>query len=179
MWKPGERQHSLLHRAEWDDYPCLDFETWYQQGMRCHVAALPKCLRKQAMRAVAKRWTEAGGRVEMWHIRAFVYGSLGLDGQGRRPIKVSDTYRWPEPPDAAWALVVCSYRDGSVEMDFVHPVSRRFWSEHNGFLDQPEDKVRYFSRSWYEEMGFEVMRMMPFAMMAPGMPKQRHLRVIQ
>lgn len=177
MWKPGDCRHSLLRRAESCGYPVLDFDTWYQQGMRCYQGALPKPLRKQAFRALVARWVAAGNETAMWHHRAFVYGALGLDMQGRRSRLVSDGYKWPVPPDVSWRLVVCAYPDGEVDLDFAHPVSRRFWSEDNGFLDLPEERTRCFNRAWYEQMGFEVMLMMPAAAMVLQVG-QNHLRVL-
>lgn len=177
MWKPGDCHHSLLRRAEADGYPSLDFETWYQQGMRCYQAQLPKRLRKQAMQALAARWTAAGNDIAPWHLRAFAYGSKGLDAQGQRGRVVPDNYVWPTPPDASWHLVVCCYPDGELDLDFVHPVSRRFWSEDNGFLIPPEERTDRINLSWYEEMGFEVMVMMPVAQVVRG-AFNRHLQVV-
>lgn len=178
MWKPGDWHHSMLRRAEADGYPAIDFESWYQQGMACYQAALPQHLRKQAMRALASRWIAAGNQVETWHLRAFVYGTLGLDAHGRRHRLVPDGYEWPTPPDAAWKLMVCCYPDGEIDLDFGHPVSRRFWSEDNGFLTLPEERTTRFDRLWYERMGFEVMVMTPYAHL--GVAKAgSHLRVAQ
>lgn len=84
---------------------------------------------------------------------------------------------WPTPPDASWRLVVCFYPDGELDLDFVHHVSRRFWSEDNGFLPLPEDRVCHFNRSWYEKMGFDIMVMMPAAQVAVSAPN-RHLRIV-
>lgn len=177
MWTPGACQHSLLRRAEADGYPALDFEIWYQQGMRSYQVALPKRLRTQAMRALAARWIAAGNEIATWHLRAFVFGAMGQDTQGQRGRVVPDNYVWPTPPDASWHLVVCCYPDGELDLDFVHPVSRRFWSEDNGFLALPEERVSRFSRLWYEQMGFEVMAMMPVAQVVMGTPP-RHLRAV-
>lgn len=178
MWKPGDHQHSLLCRAESNGYPAFDFETWYQQGMRCYQAALPKHLRKQAFQALVDRWGAAGRQIETWHLRAFAYGALGLDGLGRRDRFVSSDYSWPEPPDASWKLLVCFYPDGEVDLDFAHPVSRRFWSEDNGFLTQPEEQPHHFTKEWYERMGFEVMVMMPIAR-AISPTGRNHLRAVE
>lgn len=178
MWKLGDNRHPLLRRAESDGYPNMGFETWYQQGMRCYQAALPKRLRKQALRALAARWLVAGCKVEMWHLRAFVYGVHGLDAKGRRDRLVSGNYEWPTPPDASWLLIVCCYPDGEVDLDFAHPVSRRFWSEDNGFLALPDEHAIHFNKSWYEQMGFEVMVMMPVAREDTSTAR-KHLRVIK
>lgn len=177
MWKPGDCSHSLHRRADVGGYPALDFEQWYQQGMACYQAALPKPLRKQALRALAAKWAVAVGKPEIWHLRAFVYGTWGLDAQGRRSRVVATDYVWPEPPDAAWKLVVCCYPDGEFDLDFVHPISRRFWSEDNGFLALPEERPTRFNRLWFERMGFEVMAMMPVAQVGAANARS-HLRVV-
>lgn len=145
--------------------------------MRCYQAALPRHLRKQAFRAVSARWLATGKEIATWHVRAFVYGALGLDAQGRRDILVREGYDWPVPPDPSWALLACCYPDGEVDLDFAHPVSRRFWSEDNGFLDLPEEKTCRFNRSWYERMGFETMVMMPTAIVVQQ-PRKSHLRQV-
>jgi len=47
----------FLARAETSEgYPLMDFEDWYQHGMSCFYARLPKALRRQAMDALSKRW---------------------------------------------------------------------------------------------------------------------------
>ena len=170
-----KKYHSTLRYAQKDGYPSLEFETWYQQGMRCYQANLPKPLRKQAFIAVKAYWAATLKEVKYWHIRAFVYGSMGLDSAGQRARYVRDSYEWPQPPDHSWELVVCCYPGGEIDLDFAHPISRRFWSEGNGFLDPPEDRPCRFNRGWYEQMGFKVMTMMPIAQfsMAPS-----HLRVV-
>ena len=160
-------------------YPQMDFEVWYQHGMDCYNAQLPKALRRQAMRALSKRWADKGKEVDFWMLRAFAYGAGGRDSNGQRTPKVSREYRWPTPKDAAWALVVCSYPDGECDLDLVHPVSRRFWSEDNGFFDPPGvgNGERYFTRDWYERMGFEVLHFHPDAVATVG-PSACHLSVV-
>jgi len=177
MWKPGDNQHSLLCRSEADGYPAPDFEAWYQQGMGCYQASLPKCLRKQAMQVQAGRWAAAGKKVALWHLRAFAYGTLGLDRQGLRPRYVAPAYEWPVPPDAAWSLVACCYPYGEIDLDFVHPVSGRFWSEDNGFLTPPEDHPHRFNRLWYDRMGFGIMVMMPMVKLVMA-PATKHLQQV-
>lgn len=174
MWKSGETQHSLFHRADADGYPCMDFEDWYQQGKRCYWADLPKPLIKQALNALARKWAKANKPVSMWHIRAFVYGVAGGVDKQARWVRLG--YKWPLPPDPSWNLVVCYYRDGTCDLDMAHPVSRRFWSEHNDFIELPEERTNRFTRVWYEEMGFEVMVMMPVARIEVGKPA-RHLSI--
>lgn len=170
-----------LARAEADHgYPLMDFEDWYQHGMDCYYAQLPVALRRQALGALSKRWAASGKEVAFWMLRAFVYGARGLDSSGQRTPIVSQDYRWPTPPDAAWELVICCYPDGECDLDLVHPVSRRFWSEDNGFFDPPgEGKgARYFTRHWYVRMGFDVMNFHPDAVATVG-PSTCHLSVVR
>jgi hypothetical protein len=172
MCKPSSSRYSLLKRAERGGYPAMDFEMWYQQGLQCYHAALPKPLRKQALRAVAKRWVEAYGDIAAWQLRAFAYGARGLGSCG--PSRVPPDFEWPSPPDASWSMVVCCYPDGGIELDFVHPVSRRFWSEDNGFLDE----LPGLNKSWFAEMGFDLMVMMPVAALGPRQNPKSHLSVV-
>lgn len=170
--------HFLARAETADGYPRMDFEDWYQQGMSCFYAQLPKALRRQAMHALSKRWTAKGKEVSLWMLRAFAYGAAGRDASGQRTPRVSKDYRWPTPPDAAWELVVCCYPDGECDLDLVHPVSRRFWSEDNGFFDSPGEKgERYFTRKWFEQMGFDVFSFHPDAIAMVGEPA-RHLPVV-
>ena len=168
-----------LTRAETDDgYPLMEFEDWYQHGMDCFYARLPKPLRRQAMHALSRRWAAKGKQVAFWMLRAFAYGTTGHDSTGQRTPQVSKDFRWPTPPDAAWELVVCCYPDGECELDMVHPVSRRFWSEDHGFFDSPGEKGdRYFTRKWFEQMGFDVIIFHPYAVARVG-PSTRHLTVV-
>lgn len=161
--------HYLSRANDANGYPAMDFEDWYQQGISCFNARLPKSLRKQALRAQVKRWTGDGKRVVFWMIRAFAYGAAGQDGCGPRIPWVSKDYRWPTTPDAAWQLVVCCYPNGDCDcdLDMVHPVSRKFWSEDNGFFDPPENGHSHFSRTWDTKMGFDVITMDPSIVMDP------------
>lgn len=52
---------------------------------------------------------------------------------------LADSYKWPEVP-AGWQLEFIAYPDGTLEMDILHPVSGRFWSEDNDYLDLPVKK---------------------------------------
>lgn len=176
MWKPGQNYHSL-HSKSSDEigYPNMDFEEWYQVGISCYGANLTKALRKQALRKVIERWKAKGKPVEMWHLRAFVYGSLGLsDGPDYREAYVDRNYQWPTPPDPSWALMVCVYPDRSIDLDLVHSVSRRFWSEDNNFFELPN---HHFSAYWYEEMGFDVIQMSPMMQVSVGQGKS-HLSIV-
>jgi hypothetical protein len=58
-------------------------------------------------------------------------------------------------------MIVCVYPNGDCELDFVHPVSRMFWSDGNGFLALPTDDFARMGQWWFEEMGFEIMVMQP------------------
>ncbi|HHP5492963.1 TPA: hypothetical protein ACSCYS_003360 [Aeromonas veronii] len=49
---------------------------------------------------------------------------------------IAEGYQWAEVP-AGWDLVFIAHPDGSVEMDFAHPVSRSFWSDENDYLQLP------------------------------------------
>ena len=49
---------------------------------------------------------------------------------------VTHDYVWPEVP-AGWELTFIFYPDGFLDMDLLHPVSGRFWSEDNEFLNIP------------------------------------------
>lgn len=156
----------------------MDFEDWYQQGMSCFYAQLPKALRRQAMHELSRRWAAKGKPVAFWMLRAFAYGATGRDATGQRTPRVSIEFSWPYPPDAAWELVVCCYPDGKCDLDLVHPVSRRFWSEDNGFFDSPGERGdRYFTRKWFEQMGFDVISFHPDAVAMVG-PFTRRLTVV-
>lgn len=45
-------------------------------------------------------------------------------------------YVWPEIPQG-WQLEFIVHPDHSLEMDFLHPVSCRFWSDDNEFVGLP------------------------------------------
>ncbi len=153
------------------------FDVWYQQGLSGFVARLPRTLLKQAFFHLAKQWTEAGRPVRKWQVRAFIHGSRGIGRASDTKHCVGEGYVWPTPPDPSWSLVACHYPDGEIELDFVHPVSRRFWSEDNDFLSSPVGQAR-LDADWYRRMGFDVLQMMPTAMVIPGR-RGRHLRVIR
>lgn len=167
MWKPGQNTHSL-HSKSTDaiGYPNMNFEDWYQVGLACYAANLPKSLRKQALHRAIEGWKQKGRSVQMWHLRAFVYGSMGLcDGPEYRETYVDRNYQWPTPPDPSWTLMVCVYPDRSIDLDLAHLVSRRFWSEDNGFFELPNHS---YDCCWYEEMGFDVLKMSPTMQVVVG-----------
>ncbi len=170
--------HYLARAESSEGYPLVDFEDWYQQGISCFYARLSKALRRRAMRALSERWAAKGKVVEFWMLRAFAYGAAGRQSGGQRTPFASSDYQWPVPPDAAWELVVCCYPDGECNLDLVHPVSRRFWSEENGFLDPPcGSGESYFTRHWYERMGFDVIVFHPDSVVMVGAPTS-HLSMV-
>lgn len=182
--------HYLQRCESADGYPNLAFEHWYQFGMQCHMARLTPTLRRQALVACVKLWKDKGKRaraggvsptvttaVEFWMLRAFAYGASGRDSEGKRRPYVSSDFAWPQPPDAAWQLVVCCYPDGECDLDMVHPVSRRFWTDDHPYFDPPGPSTR-FDRRWYESMGFDTMIMFTTAAFASGAPT-RHLSLVR
>ena len=42
-------------------------------------------------------------------------------------------------------------------LDWVHPVSRRFWSEENEPLQLPTHAGELHGEEWFRRMGFDVM----------------------
>lgn len=154
--------HSFHAHAE-DEFgmPNLAYEFFYQQGLTCYRWGLPRAYVVQALRALSARYSQRFGTIAFWQLRAFAYGLLGLADGGQRQRAVPVDYRWPLPPDAAWQTVVCLYPDGLCDLDFIHPISRRFWSEDNGFLKLPSYDPLVLGGWWFEEMGFEIMRMQP------------------
>lgn len=153
---------SFLDRGvDEEGYPSMEFEEFYQQGVQCFVWRLPETLKRQAFHHLCNQRKAKGKPVEMWQIRAFVFGSKGRSREGVLARRVGEDYEWPEPPDGAWRLVVCCYPDGFCDLDFVHPVSRAFWSEDNGFLSLPTSDILQMARWWFERMGFDVLIMQP------------------
>src|SRR3546814_12569785 len=74
-----------LHRAEANGYPNLNFEFWYQIGLSCHEARLPRHHQLQTLRHGIKGWREQKNcEPEFWMLRAFAYGAAGRDSQGIR-----------------------------------------------------------------------------------------------
>lgn len=136
-------------------------EDFYQQGMQCFRARLPRRLVRQALKAIATKTEGRGIPTTTRRLRCFAQGLAGLDAQGRRSLLVEEGFQWPEPPDASWKFVVLAFRDRGMEFDFVHPVSRRFYSEDCCDSDQlpapPQPDV--LRASWYGRMGFEVIHM--------------------
>lgn len=169
---------NYLDRAtDEDGYPSISFEVFYQQGISCFVWGLPKPLVRQAFRRVCADQKAQGNAVEMWQVRAFVYGLSGRFEGGQRERKAAAGYQWPTPPDASWELIVCIY-PGSFDLDLLHPVSCRFWSEDNGFFDVPTEDLSLMNRYWFESMGFDVMTMQPAMQVQIADSKPPHLKLV-
>nr|WP_280971288.1 hypothetical protein [Cupriavidus gilardii] len=150
----------LSYAVHPDGYPNLAFEAWYQRGLSCFLWKLPRPLARQAFSRLCEAWSEKGRSIEMWHVRAFIHGYAG--GPPQCPSRlVPDDYEWPTPCDASWKMVICAYPDGACEIDFVHSVSRRFWSEDNEFPALPSSGRSLLSRYWFIEMGFDVIDFNP------------------
>ena len=139
------------------DYPNMAFEEWYRQGLECFTWNLPRALVRQAFKALVRdRRRHWGQRIKTWHVRAFVYGLRG--GYDERNVCRTSNYVWPLPADPAWRLVVFVYRDGFAVLDWLHPVSRRFWSEDNEPLALPSHALwEPYGTSWFRQMGFDVL----------------------
>lgn len=147
---------SLEKRSETEPgYPCMAYEEWFQQGMECFTWALPRSMVRQALEALAKRWRDAGKRVEGWHLRAFVYGLRGGRDPEARPTIAG--YIWPVPVDSRWELVAVVYRDGHADLDWLHAETAAFWSEEHGFLDLPPHQGQLRGKDWFERMGISVL----------------------
>jgi hypothetical protein len=137
-------------------YPNMAFEEWYRQGLECFLWNLPRALVRQAFHALVKdRRRYWGSRIAPWQIRAFVYGLRG--GYDERNVCRAPGYVWPMPDDPAWQFVVFVYRDGFATVDWLHPVSRRFWSEDNGPLELPPHQPGELDGDWLRSMGFDVL----------------------
>jgi len=160
-----------------DGYPSMGFEEFYQQGISCFEWGLPKPLVRQAFRHLCDVHKAKGGAVAMWQVRAFVYGLSGRYEGGLRSRKASAGYQWPAPPDASWELIVCIYPGGSFDLDLLHPVSCRFWSEDNGFFDVPTEDRSLMNCDWFESMGFDVMTMQPAMQVQIAGSEPPHLKL--
>lgn len=173
-------QRHSFHRHAVDEagMPNMDYELFYQQGIRCYCWGLPKPYVRLALRAVCRSYTQRFGPVALWQLRAFAYGLRGLNDGGQRERFVKADYAWALPP-AGWDVVVCVYPDGMCDIDFVHPVSRRFWSEDNGFLELPSYDRSMLDGWWFEEMGFEVMRMQPAMQVQITNWPSTHLKAVE
>lgn len=167
----------LQHATDDLGFPTWEFEAFYQQGLSCFTWGLPKSLVRKAFRHLCASWKARALPLSMWQIRAFVYGTQGKCEAGYRERKAAPDYEWPLPPDPSWILVICAYPDGVCDLDFLHPVSGRFWSEDNGFLDLPSYDTSCMGRWWFEDMGFEVMQMQPAMQVSIGSRKP-HLKLV-
>lgn len=148
----------VQQHAELSEYPNMAFEAFYQHGLECFKARLPRWLVRQSFAALVSRHPQ----VALWQVRAFLWGLKG----GANPdehTRVSAHASWPEKLPG-WDLVICRYPNGELDIDLVHPVSRRFWSEDNHFLPVPEGLA--IDQAWLTCHGFEIMPMMPVAQLS-------------
>ena len=53
--------------------------------------------------------------------------------------------------------MVCVYLDGMRDIDMVHPVSGRFWTEGHDFFEAPSTDLALINRHWYERLGFDIL----------------------
>lgn len=150
--------------------PNFDYGLWHSYGSSCRLARLNKHLRKLALQTLIKRHYPDGQGIEHWMLRAFADGASRPRKNGPAPW-TPEGFVWPTPPDAAWEVVACVYPDG-VEIDMVHPVSRRFWSEDNDHFQLPEKR---FTRGFCERMGIPVILMSPDFVPAIAPKKKKHL----
>jgi len=176
--------NSILHRAflshveDEEGYPNMAFEHFYQYGLDCFFWRLPRPMIRRAFQRACHTWKSESG-IAMWQVRAFIDGLRGQRAVGTpsaTPL-VPETYSWPLPADASWTLVACVYPDGFIDLDIVHEVSRRFWSEDNGFLELPPDDAGRLTRCWFERTGVDVLVMQPDMAVDFALPK-RHLHVV-
>ena len=156
----------------------MDFEDFFQQGLECHRWNLPRVVVREAFRTTVRACTSRGRRVATWQIRAFIYGLRG----GREPSQVRRAvrYQWPTPTDPSWQLIAFVYRDGTVELDWLHPVSRRFWTDDNDQFELPPHRPGELSGHWFRTMGFDVLdEWSPTASATVGPPpREPHLRIV-
>lgn len=170
---------ALLSKAEIEPgYPSTEFEDWYQQGMSFYLANLPDWLKNQAFFHLVEKWQKKDHEIEMWYIRAVVFGTRGFDYQGQRIKYVSESFTWPNAPDAGWRFMVLCYPDGLCDFDYGHSVTRKFWSEDNDFLPMPPDPMGIFNSNWFEKMGFSVMSMNPTMQVTDCIAKNIHLQLV-
>lgn len=158
----------LLH-SEIGEYPNMAFEAFYQQGLECFKARLPRWLVRQSFATLVAR----NPHPAMWQVRAFLWGAKGADSPDEHT-RVPASTSWPEKLPG-WDLVVCRYPDGELDIDLVHPISRRFWSEDNDFLPMPDSTA--IDQAWLMRHGFEIMQMMPVAALSYTKPS-RHLKLV-
>ncbi|EPG8943768.1 hypothetical protein L4Z64_001172 [Pseudomonas aeruginosa] len=166
-----------LRSADAEGYPNPDYELFYAQGLRCYRWGLPRRYVRQALHAVANTWSSGKRSVEIWQLRAFAYGLQGYNDSRYR--SCPEGYQWPEPPDASWETVICVYPNGDCDIDFAHPVSRRFWSERNGLMELPSYDKSILGSWWFEEMGFEIFHMQPTLKVQVSATASRHLSLVK
>ena len=162
-----------------EEFPDLHLEEFYQQGVNCRIWCMPRPYVEKALRAVSYRAAHKFGPQKFKHLRAFVQGLRGVNSSvdcSHTKLCPSD-YAWPLPPNHAWSVVVCVYPDGYCEIDFIHPVSRKFWSEYNSDLSLPETK-HILTAKWFRDMGVEVLRMQPEMTAIVSEYKKTHLTLV-
>lgn len=165
----------LLQHAECPDgFPNLAFEAFYQKGLECYRWRLPNIYAKQAFKVICQRYEGLQKPISFWHLRAFVAGKKGFNFHGTH---IPAEYKWPIPPDPSWRTIVCVYPDGQCDLDFVHPVSRKFWSEDNDFLDLPSYDVNEMGAWWFSDMGFEILHMQESLEVTVSEKASPHLRL--
>lgn len=162
------------------EYPNMAFEEWYQHGLECYAWNMPRTLARNAFRALVTKWHRRGKSVATWQIRAFVYGLRG--GCDVTKVRRAPDFEWPLPSDPAWQLIAFVYLDGHTELDWLHPVSRRFWSEENTAFDLPRHEPgEMCGGDWFRGMGFDVLsEWLPTATVSVAPPDRiPHLRPVR
>ena len=161
------------------DFEVMDYDAWNHIGAECFRARLPRSLVKQALRAQARRFTANGDVVTLWHLRAFVMGLRGHTPYGDVQQEHEDHCNWPQPPDPAWEIVVCCYLSQNCEIDLVHPVSRRFFSEAMSQAEAAQVTATPYRRSWFRMMGFQIIDFDPDMLAAIShLPPKAHLSIV-
>ena len=121
-------------------------------GQEAHFYCLPKSLQRRLFKLYQQHIVALPVRMLYRHFKEGMRPESAICVQA----ELGD-FRWPEPPDVSWFLVVCHHEDGAYSVDAAHPVSRMFWSEHEPSQGGPlpED----VSVKSLLNMGFEYMRM--------------------
>ncbi|MFA0809460.1 hypothetical protein [Microbulbifer epialgicus] len=97
---------------------------------------------------------------------------------GRLSQAVRPDYQWPEIP-AGWQLEFILYPDGELDMDLLHLVSARFWSEDNGFLDMPVMKSgKVITVTDLKAAGVPLMTTFGHTVVS-DVPKKPHLATVE
>lgn len=91
---------------------------------------------------------------------------------------LSDKYTWVDLPDG-WQVEFIVFPDESVQIDYLHPVSGKFWSDENEPLQLPlflNDKE--ISVIDLEVLGIPYMTTFGMAKVSET-PKEPHLSIIK